>query len=88
MNREQVRLDLANDLRRYALKAEALGDLKSAIAATKAAGETVFVRLFAKAEPDEATQAAGDLAGELLSKLRNLVADKPATVDILPQIEE
>jgi len=86
-NREQMRERLANNLLRYAELAEANGDLKTAVAATKAAGETIMVRLFAKAEPDEATQAAGDLAGELLSKLRSLVSERPATVDLLPSIE-
>ncbi len=86
-DRERMRLQLGANFLRYAELAEAAGDLKTAVAATKAAGETIMVRLFAKAEPDEATQAAGDLAGELLSKLRNLVAERPATVDLMPQIE-
>lgn len=68
LNREQVRLDLANDLRRYAHKAEAAGDIRSAIAATKAAGETVFVRLFAQAEPDSHRQETNDVIAELLKR--------------------
>lgn len=86
-DRERMRLQLGANFLRYAELAEAAGDLKTAVLATKAAGETIMVRLFAKAEPDEATQAAGDLAGELLSKLRNLVADRAPTVDLMPQLD-
>lgn len=83
-DREALRMRIASQLLQLA---ETSTDEKVRLQALKTLGETIHARSFARAEPDEATQAAGDLAGELLSKLRNLVADRTPTVDLMPQLD-
>lgn len=75
-NREAMRLRIANGLLQIAETAE---NDRDRIAALKAAGETIMVRLFAKAEPDEASTNAHSAVAELLDSLRLLAKQAQTT---------
>lgn len=85
-SQDALRHEIAADLLSLAKTAT---DPKIRLAALRTLGQTVHARSFARAEADEATQAAGDLATELLSKLKSLAkgttdSSKLECVDVTP----